>query len=525
MFAAATRRSHSQAFVLACRGLSTSSKVPVSPLFINGEFIQSKATSFIDVLNPATNQVVTRVPNSTSAELNAALKAAETAFPAWRNTPVTQRQRVLFKLHELIVNNENELIDSILKENGKTIADAKGDIFRGLEVVEFASGIASHMQGETIEQLGRGVDSYSFRQPLGVCAGICPFNFPAMIPLWMIPMAIATGNTFIMKPSEKTPTTSVVLARLAHEAGVPKGVLNLVHGGADVVNFICDAEPIKAVSFVGGNAAGLHIHNRAGNAGKRTQINMGAKNHGVILPDADKEQCISAMTGAAFGAAGQRCMALSTAVFVGESESWIHEIAEKAKVLKLGPGHGADTDIGPVITKESLSRIHSLIESAEKEGATILLDGRKAQKPADYPNGNFIGPTIITNVTPQMTCYKEEVFGPVLVCLKASNLEEAIELVNKNPYGNGCAVFTTSGANAREFQYSIDVGQVGINVPIPVPLPFFSFTGSRASFRGSNHFYGKQGTQFFTQIKTITSNWKVATGEKHAVNASMPVFR
>ena len=415
------------------------------PLFIDGEFVESKATSFFDVLNPATQELVTRVPLATPTELAAAVSAASAAYPAWRHTPVTQRQRVLFNLQHLIRQHEAELIETIVQENGKTVNDAKGDIFRGLEVVEYATGVASHMQGETIEQLGRGVDTYSYRQPLGVCAGICPFNFPAMIPLWMFPLAIACGNTFVLKPSERTPSTSLVLARLAKEAGVPKGVLNLVHGQVDTVNFLCDAPAIRAISFVGGNAAGLHIHERGTKNGKRVQSNMGAKNHGVILPDADREHCINALLGAAFGAAGQRCMALSTAIFVGESHQWLEELTEKAKKLKVGEGHAADTDVGPVISRESLQRIKDLIASAEAEGARVVLDGRKATPPSGFAKGNFIGPTIVDGVKPSMRIYKEEVFGPVLICLQEHSLDSAIQLINNNPYGNGTGLFTTVG--------------------------------------------------------------------------------
>jgi malonate-semialdehyde dehydrogenase (acetylating)/methylmalonate-semialdehyde dehydrogenase len=492
--------------------------------YINGQFVPSKTTHFFDVHNPATQELVTKVPLSTSDEFRTAIDAAQNAFPAWRNTSVTVRQRILFSFHHLIRTHEDELVESIVRENGKTVADAKGDIFRGLEVVEYAAGIASHMQGETIEQVGRGVDLYSYRSPLGVCAGVCPFNFPAMIPLWMFPLAIACGNTYIMKPSERTPSTAAILVRLASEAGVPNGVVNIVHGTHDVVNHICDAPEIKAVSFVGGNTAGLHIHSRATAHGKRVQSNMGAKNHAVILPDADREHAINALVGAGFGAAGQRCMATSVAVFVGESESWIEEIAKRAAKLRVGEGHEDNIDVGPLISKESKQRVISIIDSAEKDGCKILLDGRNVNVPS-FPKGNFVGPTLITGVKPHMRCYQEEAFGPVLFCMTAKDLNEAIKIVNDNPYGNGVAVFTTSGANARRFQYETEVGQVGINLPIPVPLPFFSFTGTKASYRGNNHFYGKQGVNFFTQLKTITSNWNVATGEQSKVSTHMPTFR
>jgi malonate-semialdehyde dehydrogenase (acetylating)/methylmalonate-semialdehyde dehydrogenase len=357
-----------------------------------------------------------------------------------------------------------------------------------------------------MEQLSKGIDTYSYRQPLGVTAGICPFNFPAMIPMWMFPLALVTGNTMIMKPSEKTPGATMILARLAKEAGVPDGVLNVIHGSVDSVNFICDNPEIKVISFVGSNQAGEYIHERGTKNGKRVQANLGAKNHATIMPDADKESVLNAMAGAAFGAAGQRCMALSCAIFVGESQAWIPELAEKVKTMKVGPGHAPDADLGPLISKASVTRANAIIQSAIDQGAEVLLDGRNPTVEG-YPDGNFINPTLISNVTAEMDCYKEEIFGPVLVCVKVDTIEDAIKFTNANQYGNGCAIFTKSGAAARKFQYEVDVGQVGVNVPIPVPLPFFSFTGSRASHRGPGHFYGQEGINFFTQIKTITSKW------------------
>lgn len=484
-----------------------STEIKRIPLFINNEFVQSKTDKWLDVVNPATGKVIAKVPQATPEELKAATDAAAEAFKSWRNTPVTARQRVMMNLQALIRANEQEIIDAVVEEQGKVAADAKGSIFRGLEVVEFSAGIAAHMQGETLEQLSRDVDTYSYRQPLGVMAGICPFNFPVMIPLWMFPVANTCGNTMVLKPSEKTPSAAMILARLAKEAGLPAGVLNIVHGSHDTVNFICDEPRIRGVSFVGSNNAGEYIHARASKNGKRVQANMAAKNHGTIMPDADKEATLNALTGAAFGAAGQRCMALSTAIFVGESSEWIPELVKKAQNLKAGPGDDVTSDLGPVISRESLERMNSIIASAEKEGATILLDGRNVS-PAGYEGGNWLHPTIITDVTTDMTCYKQEVFGPVLVILKAKTLDEAIAITNNNAWGNGCAIFTRSGAAARKYQYEIDVGQVGINLPIPVPLPMFSFTGSRGSFKGAQHFYGKEGVHFNTQIKTITSSWK-----------------
>eukprot|EP01094_Clydonella_sp_ATCC50884_P020923 TRINITY_DN4470_c0_g1_i1.p1 TRINITY_DN4470_c0_g1~~TRINITY_DN4470_c0_g1_i1.p1 ORF type:complete len:527 (-),score=169.70 TRINITY_DN4470_c0_g1_i1:202-1782(-) len=502
---------------------SQSANVRNVPLFINGEFRESKSTSHTEVVNPATNEVVALTPNSTPAEMQEAVDAAAAAFPAWRNTPVSTRARVMFRLQALIEKHTGEIASAITEELGKIEADARGDVFRGYEVVEHACGMGTHIMGETVENVGSNVDTYSYRQPLGVTAGITPFNFPAMIPLWMFPVAITAGNTMVMKPSEVDPTASTIIARLAKEAGVPDGVLNIIHGTHDAVNFICDDKDIRAVSFVGSNQAGMHIFNRAGATGKRVQSNMAAKNHCTILPDANKEHCLNALTGAAFGAAGQRCMALSTCIFVGDTKKWIPELAERARKLVVRPGTDPKSDIGPVVSAKSLKRIESLVQSGVDQGAELVLDGRGI-KVDGYESGNWIGPTILSGVSTDMDCYKEEIFGPVLVCLEADTLEEAIQITNANPYGNGCAVFTRSGAAARKFEHEIDCGQVGINLPIPVPLPFFSFTGSRGSFAGSTNFYGKDGVRFFTQTKTITSMWR-EEDINEGVATAMPLLK
>lgn len=494
----------------------------ITQLFIDGQFVDSKTKDYIDVHNPASQEVVTRVPIATPEELKWALDSSVKAFKTWSEMPITARQRIMFRLQALVVAHTEELAESIVQENGKTLVDARGDVFRGQEVVEYSANIAQSMQGETLGNLSKGIDTYSYRQPIGVTAGICPFNFPAMIPMWMFPMALATGNTMIMKPSERTPGATMILARLAKEAGVPDGVFNVVHGSVDCVNFLCDAEPIKGISFVGSNQAGEYIHARGSQNGKRVQANLGAKNHATIMPDADKDSVLNALCGAAFGAAGQRCMALSTAIFVGSSAKWIEELGEKAATMQVNVGSHPEAALGPVISKESKARILKLIQSGVDQGATLILDGRGIEVPG-YPNGNFVNPTILSDVTAEMECYTEEIFGPVLVCVKVDSLEEAIAFTNNNQYGNGCAIFTKSGAAARKFQHEIDVGQVGINVPIPVPLPMFSFTGSRASHRGPGHFYGKEGVNFFTQIKTITSKWdeKTVTG----IQAAMPIIK
>ncbi|MBI0427574.1 CoA-acylating methylmalonate-semialdehyde dehydrogenase [Psychrobacter sp. NG27] len=472
---------------------------------INGEFTESTTTEWIDITNPATQEVIAKVPQSTPEEIDQAIKMAAEAFKSWRITPISKRARVFLKYQQLIREHMDELAALLTEEQGKTLADARGDVFRGLEVVEHASGIGNLQQGGYIENVASSVDMYTVQQPIGVCAGITPFNFPAMIPLWMFPMAIATGNTFILKPSEQNPIVTMRLVELALEAGIPKGVLSVVHGGKDTVDALCDHPDIKAISFVGSTAVGKHVYDRAGQAGKRVQCMMGAKNHAVIMPDANKEQSLNQLAGAAFGAAGQRCMALSVVVLVGESKQWVDEIVEKSAQLVVAAGKD-DKDLGPLISKQAKARVERLIQAGIDEGAHLRLDGRGCQV-AGYEEGNFVGPTILDHVTADMSCYTEEIFGPVLCIMYADTLEEAIEIINTNPNGNGTAIFTQSGAHAHKFQQDIDVGQVGINLPIPVPLPMFSFTGSRASKLGDLGPYGKQAVQFYTQTKTVISRW------------------
>ena len=485
---------------------STLLAIPTVKLLIGGEFVESRTTQWRDVINPATQAVLARVPFATPQELDAAVESGKKAFKTWRKTPIGVRARIFLKYQQLIREHMKELAALLTAEQGKTLPDAEGDIFRGLEVVEHAANIGMLQMGELANNVATGVDTFTLNQPLGVCAGITPFNFPAMIPLWMFPMAIVTGNTFILKPSEQDPLVTMRLVELALEAGIPKGVLNVVHGGEAVVNGICDHPDIKAVSFVGSTKVGTHVYRRATLAGKRAQCMMGAKNHAVVLPDANKEQTLNNLVGAAFGAAGQRCMAASTVVFVGDSKEWIADLVTRSKTLKLNAGAEAGTDVGPVISCAAVERISSLIERGIAEGAKLELDGRKPLVPG-YEQGNFVGPTIFSGVAPGMSIYDEEIFGPVLVILEVASLDEAIELINSNPNGNGTALFTQSGAAARRFQEDIDVGQVGINVPIPVPVPLFSFTGSRASKLGDLGPYGKQVILFYTQTKTVTQRW------------------
>ncbi|AWT48338.1 methylmalonate-semialdehyde dehydrogenase (CoA acylating) [Psychrobacter sp. YP14] len=486
---------------------------------INGQFVDSKTSEWIDLTDPATQEVIAKVPQTTNDEINEAVAAAKEAFKTWRKTPITTRARIFLTYQALIREHMDELAELLTSEQGKTIADARGDVFRGLEVVEHAAGIANLQMGDFVENVATGVDTYSIWQPLGVCAGITPFNFPAMIPLWMFPMAIATGNTFILKPSEQDPMVTLRLVELAIEAGVPKGVLNVVHGGKPTVDAICDHPDIKAVSFVGSTNVGHHVYDRASKAGKRVQCMMGAKNHAVILPDANKEQTLNQLAGAAFGAAGQRCMALSVVVLVGDAKDWIDEIKAKAEGLVVSAGKH-DKDLGPLISPQAKERVERLIQTGVDEGAKLLLDGRGITVEG-YENGNFVGPTIFDNVTTDMQIYSQEIFGPVLCIMRADSLDEAIEIINANPNGNGTAIFTQSGAAAHKFQQDIDVGQVGINLPIPVPLPMFSFSGSRASKLGDLGPYGKQAVQFYTQTKTVTARWFDDEASKGKVNTTI----
>ncbi|MEN5245286.1 CoA-acylating methylmalonate-semialdehyde dehydrogenase [Pseudomonas glycinis] len=475
-------------------------------LLIDGEWVESQTTEWHDIVNPATQQVLAKVPFATAAEVDAAVSAAQRAFQTWKLTPIGARMRIMLKLQALIREHSKRIAVVLSAEQGKTIADAEGDIFRGLEVVEHACSIGTLQMGEFAENVAGGVDTYTLRQPIGVCAGITPFNFPAMIPLWMFPMAIACGNTFVLKPSEQDPLSTMLLVELAIEAGVPAGVLNVVHGGKDVVDGLCTHKDIKAVSFVGSTAVGTHVYDLAGKHGKRVQSMMGAKNHAVVLPDANREQALNALVGAGFGAAGQRCMATSVVVLVGAAKQWLPDLKALAQKLKVNAGSEPGTDVGPVISKKAKARILELIESGIKEGAKLELDGRDISVPG-YEQGNFVGPTLFSGVTTDMQIYTQEIFGPVLVVLEVDTLDQAIALVNGNPFGNGTGLFTQSGAAARKFQTEIDVGQVGINIPIPVPVPFFSFTGSRGSKLGDLGPYGKQVVQFYTQTKTVTARW------------------
>src|SRR5690554_284546 len=480
--------------------------IPRIPHLIGGKLIQSKTSEWRDVINPATQEVIAQVPFATPQELDMAVADAKQAYATWRNTSQSVRTRVMLNLQKLVRDNIGVLAQAITLEHGKTLPDAEGEVGRGLEVIEHACSMTSLQLGEYAENAASGIDVYTLIQPLGVCAGITAFNFPIMLPCFMFPIAVTAGNTFILKPSEQDPSSSLLLAQLALEAGLPPGVLNVIHGGPDTANGLCDHPDVKAVSFIGSTHVGTEIYRRASDAGKRCQAMMGAKNHCVILPDADRENALNQLVGAAFGAAGQRCMATSVAVFVGESRDWLPDFVERAKKLKVSAGTDKAADLGPLVSPNARKRVESLIQQGADEGATLLLDGRGVQV-ADYAEGNFVGPTIFSDVKADMTIYSEEVFGPVLCVVQVDTLEQAVEFINQNPNGNGVALFTQDGGAARYFQNNIDVGQIGINIPIPMPVAWFSFTGSRASKLGDLGPNGKQAVHFWTQTKTVTARW------------------
>ncbi|PVG03346.1 Methylmalonate-semialdehyde dehydrogenase [Serendipita vermifera] len=491
--------------------------------YINGEFLESKADKWIQVLDPSTQTLLSKVPETTEDEFEKAVESASEAFKTWSRTSVLTRQRFALELQRQIRENSDALASSIVLEQGKTLGDAQGDVLRGLQVVESACGIASNLMGEKIE-VSRDMDTETRRLPLGVCASIAPFNFPAMIPLWTIPLATVTGNTLVLKPSERDPAAAMMIAELCARAGLPPGVLNIVHGTIPTVNRICDHPKIKAISFVGGDRAGKHIYERGRMTGKRVQANLGAKNHAVIMPDANKNLALNSLVGAAFGAAGQRCMALSVAIFVGNAQSWVPELVERAQKLKVNGGFEEGADLGPLISPESKKRVKDIIGSVKEEGGLIHLDGRDLQLEGPYQQGNFIGPTVVEAVT-TMRAYREEIFGPVLVTIMAPTLDDAIAIINENKYGNGTAIFTQSGATARKFENEVNIGQVGVNVPIPVPLPMFSWSGNKASFLGDVAFYGKSGLNFYTQTKTTTSLWRAEDAIGNKASVDMPTMR
>ena len=460
-----------------------------------------------DVYNPATGQVSKRVAFCGADTIDAAVKAATSALHGWRDTTPLRRARIMQKFLQLMQQHQKDLAKLITEEHGKTLPDAMGSVQRGIEVIEFACGAPHLLKGEFSENVGTGVDSYSVRQPVGVCAGITPFNFPVMVPLWMFPMAIACGNTFILKPSEKVPSASMLMAELFKQAGLPDGVFNVVHGDKEAVDAILNHPGIHAVSFVGSTPIAKYIYETCAKNGKRVQALGGAKNHAVILPDADLDFTADALIGAAYGSAGERCMAISVAVAVGEAaDPLVKLLAEKAKAVKIGPGEREGMDMGALVTQQHRDKVASYIDSGVREGAKLVVDGR-GHKVAGHESGFFLGTTLFDQVTAKMKIYQDEIFGPVLVVMRVKTLEEAIALVNSSPYANGTAVFTESGGAARRFENEIQVGMVGVNVPIPVPMSFFSFGGWKNSLFGDLHMHGIEGVKFYTRTKAITRRW------------------
>lgn len=484
---------------------TTAADLKSCPLFINGKAVISSGLKDIQY-NPATGEAVAEIPRSTPEEISAAVAAAHNAFPAWSKTPVIQRCKLLFKFRQLLEEHGDEFVSLIIEENGKTIDEARGSFDRGIECVEFACGAPTLMMGDTVERVGRDVDGWSTRNGIGVCVGITPFNFPFMVPMWMFPMAIACGNTFVLKPSDKVPRTAVRMVELAQEAGFPPGVLNLVHGAKQAVDCLLADPRVKAASFVGSSAVAKYIYQTAANSGKRVQALGGAKNHSVVLPDAEMKSTISAIMGSGFGCAGERCLATSVVVAVGEiGDSLVKELVRAANNLSVGAGCEARTQMGPVITDEARKRILSYIELAEIDGAVLARDGRK--DPVCKNKGFFLGPTILDNVNPKSRVAREEIFGPVLSIIRAKDIKQAIEIISDSEYGNAASIFTRSGGAAREFTQNVTAGMIGINVGVPAPVAFFSFSGWKNSFFGDLHALGKDAVHFYTEQRVVTCRW------------------
>ena len=491
--------------------------------FIGGRFFAPDGGEFGDVFDPATGKVSGRVPMADLELTRKAIAAAREALPSWAGTPPLRRARVMFRFRELLEQNADELARIISSEHGKLHDDARGEVTRGLEVVEFACGIPHLLKGEFSENVGTGVDSWSLRQPVGVCAGITPFNFPAMVPMWMFPVALACGNSFILKPSEKDPSAALYLARLLSEAGLPEGVFNVVNGGKQAVDALLTDPDVAAVSFVGSTPVAEYIYTTASAHGKRVQALGGAKNHMVVLPDADIEQAANALMGAAYGSAGERCMAISAAVAVGEAgDRLVEALSPMVRNLKVGPAGSRGSEMGPLVTGDHLERVRDYVELGVREGADLVVDGRNVE--VDGPSGGYyLGGCLFDRVNEGMRIYREEIFGPVLVVLRVNDLEEALGLVNRHEFGNGTAIFTTDGRAARRFVHAVEAGMVGVNVPIPVPMAFHSFGGWKRSLFGPLHVHGPDGVRFYTRLKTVTARWP-AQGPARA-EYTMPTMR
>jgi len=490
--------------------------------FVNGKEMPGKSGRLGKVYNPATGEATGQVPFANQKEVNFTIEIAENAFSEWAQTPPLQRARVLFRFRELIEKQLDDIAKIITSEHGKIFSDAKGSVLRGLEVVEFACGIPQLLKGDFTENISKGIDSYSIRQPLGVCVGISPFNFPAMVPLWMFPIALACGNSFILKPSEKDPSTASMLAELLKEAGLPAGVFNVLHGDKRTVDTLIQHPEVQAVSFVGSTPVAEHVYAKASVLGKRAQALGGAKNHLVIMPDAPIDNVTSSLMGAAYGSAGERCMAVSVAVAVGDvGDKLVKALKPLVKKLKIGPGKDPNSEMGPLITAEHRDRVQNYIEVGVQEGAELVVDGREVLLQG-YESGFFVGGSLFDRVNPEMRIYKEEIFGPVLSVVRMPDFDSALKLVNDHQFGNGAAIFTRDGDAAREFGEGVASGMVGVNVAIPVPTAFHSFGGWKKSIFGNNYMYGMEGVRFFTRLKTLTSRWPKGVREP---NFAMPTIR
>jgi malonate-semialdehyde dehydrogenase (acetylating) / methylmalonate-semialdehyde dehydrogenase len=491
--------------------------------WIAGERVNSAGARTQAVFNPATGAVARQVALASKTEVHAAVAAAQAAFPAWADTPPIRRARVLFKFLELMSQHRDTIAAMITAEHGKVFSDAQGEVTRGIDIVEFACGIPQLLKGDYTDQVSTGIDNWTLRQPLGVVAGITPFNFPCMVPCWMFPVAIACGNSFILKPSERDPSASVFMAELFKQAGLPDGVFNVVQGDKVAVDALLEHPDVKALSFVGSTPIAKVIYETSARNGKRVQALGGAKNHMVVMPDADIEQAVDALIGSAYGSAGERCMAISVAVLVGDvGDKIVPLLAERAKALKVRNGMAADAEMGPVITRQALERIEGYIDIGVKEGAKLVVDGRGMKVP-QHESGYFTGGTLFDRVTPTMRIYQEEIFGPVLSCVRAYDFAEAVKLVNEHPYGNGVSCFTSDGNIAREFSRRAQVGMVGINVPIPVPMAWHGFGGWKKSLFGDMHAYGEEGVRFYTKQKSVMQRWPASIGK--GAEFAMPVAK
>jgi malonate-semialdehyde dehydrogenase (acetylating) / methylmalonate-semialdehyde dehydrogenase len=502
--------------------LPTGQKLREVHHWINGQTLTGSSGRFGDVFNPATGELQAKVALATAAEVDIVVAAAAAAFPEWSAQPPLRRARVLFRFREIFERRLDEVAALLTSEHGKVFSDAKGEATRGLEVVEFATGIPQLLKGEFTEQVGSGIDSWSVRQPLGVVAGITPFNFPAMVPMWMFPIALACGNTFVLKPSERDPSASLLLAEMLKEAGLPDGVFNVVHGDKDAVDALLANPTVQAVSFVGSTPIAEYVYREGTKHGKRVQALGGAKNHMIVMPDADLDQAADALVGAAYGSAGERCMAISVAVTVGNAtaDALLGKLEQRIGNLQMGDGMKEGVELGPLVTKAHLERVTGYVQLGKEEGAQLIVDGRK--NAMTRGQGFFLGACLFDHVKPDMKIYREEIFGPVLGVVRVNNFETALKMINEHEYGNGTSIFTRDGDTARDFVHRVQVGMVGVNVPIPVPMAFHSFGGWKRSLFGDHSVYGPEGVRFYTRLKTVTSRWP--TGIRTGVDTSMPTL-